>query len=73
MEEEKIKTRDEALEYWQKEFQDNLKRDAADSFKHALDCAYAEGYNKVLQAAEEVFGLTENYWKIVKKLEELGF
>ena len=71
--EEQVKTRDEALELWQKEFQENLKYHASDVLKHALDCAYAEGYNKVLQAAEMVFGLTENYWKIVNKLEELGF
>ena len=70
---EKIKTRDESIEYIKKAFQNSLKEHASDSLKWALDSSYAEGYNKVLQAAELVFGLTENYWKIVEKLNELGF
>ena len=39
--------------------------------KNAIDGSYCYGYNIVLSAIESVFGgLTEEYWKIVNKLEE---
>ena len=38
--------------------------------ENAIDEGYCYGYNIVLSAIESVFGLTENYWKVVNKLKE---
>ena len=46
-------------------------RDFRSSLENAIDGSYCYGYNIVLSAVESVFGgLTEEYWKIVNKLEE---
>ena len=46
-------------------------RDFRSSLENAIDGAYCYGYNIVLSAIESVFGgLTEEYWKVVNKLEE---
>ena len=46
-------------------------RDFRSSLENAIDEGYCYGYNIVLSAIESVFGgLTEEYWKIVNKLEE---
>ena len=39
------------------------------SLENVLACAWAYGYNIVLDAAEDVLS-KEDYWKIVNKLEE---
>ena len=41
-----------------------------DLLKDAVDAGYCEGYNTVLEAAEEVLS-KEDYWKIVNRLQKL--
>ena len=67
-------TRMEIKQHYTKEFLDNILEKGHDfksSLGSVIDAGYCYGYNIVLEAAEKVFGgFTENYWKIVKKLEE---
>ena len=66
--------RQEIKKHFSEEFIDSITkeygRDFRSSLENAIDCGYCYGYNIVLSAIESVFGLTENYWKIVNKLEE---
>ena len=51
--------------YWEKSIED-LKR----YILYMCDISYINGYNTVLQAYKNLFSLDENYWKLVKYLEE---
>ena len=67
-------TRQEVKKHFSEEFINSIfkeyGRDFRSSLENAIDEGYCYGYNIVLSAIESVFGLTENYWKIVNKLEE---
>lgn len=67
-------TRQEVKKHFSEEFINSILkehgRDFRSSLENAIDGSYCYGYNIVLSAIESVFGLTENYWKIVNKLEE---
>lgn len=67
-------TRQEVKKHFSEEFINSIfkehGRDFRSSLENAIDGSYCYGYNIVLSAVESVFGLTENYWKIVNKLEE---
>ena len=68
-------TRQEVKKHFSEEFINSILkkhgRDFRSSLENAIDGSYCYGYNIVLSAIESVFGgLTEEYWKIVKKLEE---
>lgn len=68
-------TRQEIKKRFSEEFIDSITkeygRDFKSSIENAIDRGYCYGYNTVLSAIESVFGgLTEEYWKIVNKLEE---
>ena len=67
-------TRQEVKKHFSEEFINSIfkehGRDFRSSLENAIDGSYCYGYNIVLSAIESVFGLTENYWKIVNKLEE---
>ena len=67
--------RQEIKKHFSEEFIDSITkeygRDFRSSLESAIDGGYCYGYNIVLSAIESVFGgLTEEYWKIVNKLEE---
>ena len=67
-------TRQEVKKHFSEEFINSILkehgRDFRSSLESTIDEGYCYGYNIVLSAVESVFGLTENYWKIVNKLEE---
>ena len=68
-------TRQEVKKHFSEEFINSILkkhgRDFRSSLENAIDEGYCYGYNIVLSAIESVFGgLTENYWKIVNKLQE---
>lgn len=68
-------TRQEVKKHFSEEFINSIfkehGRDFRSSLENAIDGSYCYGYNIVLSAIESVFGgLTEEYWKIVNKLEE---
>ena len=68
-------TRHEIKKHFSEEFINSILkehgRDFRSSLENAIDGSYCYGYNIVLSAIESVFGgLTEEYWKIVNKLEE---
>lgn len=67
-------TRQEVKKHFSEEFINSIfkehGRDFRSSLENAIDGSYCYGYNIVLSAIESVFGITENYWKIVNKLEE---
>ena len=68
-------TRQEVKKHFSEEFINSIfkehDRDFRSSLENAIDGSYCYGYNIVLSAVESVFGgLTEEYWKIVNKLEE---
>lgn len=68
-------TRQEIKKRFSEEFIDSITKEYGHDFKSSLESAidggYCYGYNIVLSAIESVFGgLTEEYWKIVNKLEE---
>ena len=68
-------TRQEVKKHFSEEFINSIfkehGRDFRNSLESTIDGSYCYGYNIVLSAIESVFGgLTENYWKIVNKLEE---
>lgn len=68
-------TRQEVKKHFSEEFINSIfkehGRDFRSSLENAIDGSYCYGYNIVLSAVESVFGgLTEEYWKIVNKLEE---
>lgn len=68
-------TRQEVKKHFSEEFINSIlkehDRDFRSSLENAIDGSYCYGYNIVLSAIESVFGgLTEEYWKIVNKLEE---
>ena len=67
-------TRQEVKKHFSEEFINSILkehgRDFRSSLENAIDGSYCYGYNIVLSAIESLFGLTENYWKIVNKLEE---
>lgn len=68
-------TRQEIKKHFSEEFIDSITKeygcDFRSSLESAIDGGYCYGYNIVLSAIESVFGgLTEEYWKIVNKLEE---
>ena len=68
-------TRQEVKKHFSEEFINSIfkehGRDFRSSLENAIDGSYCYGYNIVLSAIESVFGgLTEEYWKVVNKLEE---
>ena len=68
-------TRQEVKKHFSEEFINSILkkhgRDFRSSLENAIDGSYCYGYNIVLSAIESVFGgLTEEYWKIVNKLQE---
>ena len=68
-------TRQEVKKHFSEEFINSILkkhgRDFRSSLENAIDGSYCYGYNIVLSAIESVFGgLTEEYWKVVNKLEE---
>ena len=68
-------TRQEVKKHFSEEFINSIfkehGRDFRSSLESTIDGSYCYGYNIVLSAIESVFGgLTEEYWKIVNKLEE---
>lgn len=68
-------TRQEIKKHFSEEFIDSITKEYGHDFRSSLESAidggYCYGYNIVLSAIESVFGgLTEEYWKIVNKLEE---
>lgn len=68
-------TRQEVKKHFSEEFINSIfkehGRDFRSSLENAIDGSYCYGHNIVLSAIESVFGgLTEEYWKIVNKLEE---
>lgn len=68
-------TRQEIKKHFSEEFIDSITKEYGRDFRSSLESAigggYCYGYNIVLSAIESVFGgLTEEYWKIVNKLEE---
>lgn len=65
-----LKSRETSRNYWTDKFFERYKNDLESFVKQTADGAYCDGYNTVLQAYEELFGLDKNYWKLVKYLEE---
>ena len=68
-------TRQEVKKHFSEEFINSIfkehGRDFRSSLESTIDGSYCYGYNIVLLAVESVFGgLTEEYWKIVNRLEE---
>lgn len=68
-------TRQEVKKHFSEEFINSIfkehGRDFRSSLENAIDGSYCYGHNIVLSAIESVFGgLTEEYWKVVNKLEE---
>lgn len=47
-------------------------KDLFKNIQYAIDGGYCDGYNTVLQAYENLFGLDENYWKLVNYLNEMN-
>lgn len=68
MEKFKPMTMDETREHYSKEFQKILQEND-NAIKNIIDCAYCEGYNRVLDAALSVLPWKE-YHKIIDKLHE---
>lgn len=65
-----IKTRKESRENYTEEFINNLIDKSASMITYYIDGAYLDGYNTVLQAYENLFGLDENYWKLIDYLNK---
>lgn len=68
-------TRQEVKKHFSEEFINSIfkehGRDFRSSLENAVDGSYCYGYNIVLSAIESVFGgLTEEYWKVINKLQE---
>lgn len=68
-------TRQEVKKHFSEEFINSIfkehGRDFRSSLENAIDGSYCYGHDIVLSAIESVFGgLTEEYWKVVNKLEE---
>ena len=61
-----------AKEFWRDQVyaEHDLEIEMKDLLKDAVDVGYCEGYNTVLEAAEEVLS-KDDYWKIVKRLQKL--
>lgn len=68
MEKFKPMTIDEAREHYSKELKKILQEND-NGIKYIIDCAYCEGYNRVLDAALSVLPC-EEYCKIIDKLNE---
>jgi hypothetical protein len=67
-----LKGREQSREYWTNKFFEIHKDDIYAYIKNACDGAYCDGYNTVLQAYEELFGLDERYWKLVDYLDKVN-
>ena len=67
---EKLKSREESRNYHTEDFLKNIKEHSSSIITYYIDGAYCDGYNTVLQAYENLFGLDERYWKLVNYLNE---
>lgn len=68
--EKELKSRQESREYYTKKFLENMNDKASSMITYYIDGGYCDGYNTVLQAYENLFGIDERYWKLVNYLNE---
>lgn len=61
---------DKAKEIYTNKFFENHTDEMKNAFEHMIIGAYHSGYNTVLMAYENLFGLDENYWKLVDYLDK---
>ena len=65
--------RETSRRFWQnKQFSIDTQINIKNFINNTLDIGYCNGYNTVLQAYEELFGLDERYWKLVNYLEKIN-
>lgn len=65
--------RETSRRFWQsKQFSTDVQNDIKKFINSTLDIGYCNGYNTVLQAYEELFGLDERYWKLVDYLDKVN-
>ena len=65
------KTREETKDYFGTRLLQQIKDYTAYPVKDNIDCAYCEGYNTVIEAAEECLP-PEEYQKLIDYLHEKG-
>lgn len=68
-----LKSRDESKKYHVKKLFENHSQDINYWLENIVDAGYCDGYNTVLQAYEDLFGLDERYWKLVNYLDKNGY
>ena len=67
-----VRGRQSSRRFWTKRKLDSKIQDIRDFINSVLDTGYCDGYNTVLQAYEELFGLDERYWKLVDYLDKVN-
>lgn len=67
-----VRGRQSSRRFWTKRKLDSKIQDIRDFINSTLDAGYCDGYNTVLQAYEELFGLDERYWKLVDYLDKVN-
>lgn len=68
-----MKTIEETKKHYTEKFFENHTQDLNCWLEHIIKGGYIDGYNTVLQAYENLFGLDERYWKLVNFLNKNGY
>lgn len=67
-----IRGRQTSRRFWTKKQLDDNISNIKDFINRTLDIGYCEGYNTVLQAYQELFGLDKRYWQLVNYLDKVN-
>ena len=67
-----VRGRQSTRRFWTKRRIDDNIQEVRDFVNYTIDLGYCEGYNTVLQAYQELFGLDDRYWQLVNFLEKVN-
>lgn len=67
-----VRGRQSSRRFWTQKILNNKTQNIKDFINSTLDVGYCNGYNTVLQAYQELFGLDERYWQLVNYLDKVN-